>query len=117
MKMGSRHIKLRIKEKNVLVVEANKKIVGYVVWGTLWNKIHIEDIFVEAEYRKRRLGTLLMGKAVETARKRGFKIAISDCGVGNIVSREFHMKNGFRDCGYIKKEWRNEDSYVFEKVL
>lgn len=95
----------------------NKEIVAFLSWGTLWTKIHIEDIFVKEEYRKHGLGTTLMKKAMEIAKKRGFKEVTRYCGVGNKVSLKFHLADGFKKCGRIRHEWGNEDSHIFSRKL
>jgi len=116
-KAGREHIKNRIKGKTVLVAAKNREIVAFLSWGTLWTKIHIEDIFVKEKYRKHGLGTMLIKRAMEVAKKRGFKEATSDCGVSNKISLKFHLSDGFRKCGYIRHEWGNEDSHIFLRKL
>jgi len=51
-KLGERHIKDCIKGKRCLITIQNNEIIAFLVWGTLWNKIHIQDIFVKEKYRK-----------------------------------------------------------------
>ncbi len=39
--LGARHIRKRIQENECLVGGIDKKIVAFLVWGALWNKIHL----------------------------------------------------------------------------
>lgn len=116
-KAGKEHIKNRIKGKTVLVAIGAREVAAFLAWGTLWTKIHIEDIFVKEEYRKHGLGTMLIKRAMKVAKKRGFKEVTSDCGVANKISLKFHLRDGFRKCGYIRHEWGNEDSHIFSRKL
>lgn len=116
-KAGREHIKNRIKGKTVLVAVRKQEIVAFLSWGTLWTKIHIEDIFVKEECRKHGLGTMLMKRAMEIAKERGFKEVTSDCGVTNKISLKFHLADGFKKCGYIRHEWGKEDSHIFSRKL
>ncbi len=115
--LGKRHIESCVKGKRCLVAVADNKIIAYVVWGDLWNKIHLQDIFVKEGYRKTGVGTKLIEQIIKIAKKRGFKEIMSDCDVSNKMSIAFHLKIGFKKCGIIKKNWDNEDSYVFSKKI
>lgn len=48
-KLGKRHILNCINEKRCLIAitNANHDIIAFLVWGNLWNKIHLQDIFVK----------------------------------------------------------------------
>jgi len=116
-KCGKKHIKERIKEKRVFIVISNREIIAYLVYGILWNKIHVEDVFVKKEYRRHRIGSTLLKHIFEFAKKQGFRELISDCDVSNKVSIKYHLKNGFKKCGYIKNNWGKEDSYTFSKKI
>jgi len=115
--LGKKHIRECVKGKRCLIATANKEIVGFFVWGNLWNKIHIQGIFVKENYRKAGIATKFLEKATRIAEKQGFKEVISDCDISNKKSISFHLKNGFKKSGLIKKHWDNEDSYVFSKKI
>ena len=51
-KLGKQHIKDCVQGKRCLVAVKDSEIIAFLVWGTLWNKVHIQDIFVKEEYRK-----------------------------------------------------------------
>jgi len=116
-KAGKMHIRKCIEQKNALVATKNLEVIAFLVWGTIWNKIHVQDIFVKEKYRKAGIGTKLMEFAIQTARKEGFKEVVSDCDVSNKMAISFHLNNGFKKCGYIKNNWDNEDSFVFSKKI
>lgn len=114
---GKRHINDCVIGKRCLVATIDRKIVAFAVWGNLWNKVHLQDIFVKEEYRRSGIGKNLIEKALETAKENGYKEVVSDCDVSNKASICFHLKNGFKKCGYIRNNWGNESSYVFSKKI
>jgi ribosomal protein S18 acetylase RimI-like enzyme len=116
-KLGKKHIKDCIKGKRCLVVIQNKEIIAFLVWGTLWNKIHIQDVFVKEKYRKNAIATELMQRVIKIGKKQGFKEIISDADVSNKPAINFHMKCGFQKSGLIKNNWDNEDSYTFSMKI
>ncbi len=117
LKLGAEHIRLRIREKTVLVATANGRIVGYLICGTLWSILHIDDVFVEGGYRKNGLGSALLTRAVQDATKSGFRKIMSDSDYDNEIARRFHLKNRFRESGYMKNLWGKKDSIVFSRDL
>jgi ribosomal protein S18 acetylase RimI-like enzyme len=116
-KLGRKHIKDCIQAKRCLVATKDDEIIAFLVWGTLRNKIHIQDIFVKEDYRKHGMATKLMQHAMTIAKKQGFKEIMSDCDVSNTSAKEFHLRCGFKECGLIKKNRDGEDSYVFSMKI
>lgn len=114
---GKKHIEDCVEAKRCLVAETDRGIIAFIIWGNLWNKIHLQDIFVKEKYRRSGIGKNLIEKAIEIAKKNGQKEVISDCDVGNKASVFLHLKNGFKKCGYIKNNWGNENSYVFSRKI
>ena len=100
-----------------MVVIINNEIIAFLVWGTLWNKIHLQDIFVKEKYRQYGYGTKLIKRAMKIGRERGFKEVVSDTDLSNKQSISFHLRNGFKKRGYIRKNWDNEDSVVFSRKI
>lgn len=113
--LAIKHIKKCIEEKRCLVVLINNDIVASLIWGILWNKIHIQDISVKKEYRRNGIAKMLMNKLGNIAKKEGFKEFISDCDTINKKSILLHLNCGFKKSGYIKKHWGSYDSYIFSK--
>jgi len=111
--LGKKHIKDCIEGKRCLVAISDLEVIAFIVWGTLWNKIHLQDIFVREGYRRSGIGKSLVKNAIEIGKKRGYKEVASDCDVSNKASINLHLKSGFKKCGYIKNNWGNESSYVF----
>ena len=115
--LGKKHIKKCIKENHGLVAIIDNKVNAFLIWDQLWNKIHLQDIHVEKRYQRKMIGKRLLEKMIKIGKKEGLKGIISDCDIKNKVSILFHIKNKFKKCGYIKKNWDNEDSFVFSRKI
>ena len=116
-RLGKKHIEDGINGKRCLVAISNNKIIGFCIWGIIWNKIHLQDIFVKEKYRKEGIATKLVKTMEEIAKKRGFKEIVSDTDFNNLKAISFHLKNGFKKVGVIKSNWDDIDSYVFSRKL
>jgi len=55
----------------------------------------ITDIYVHPSHRRKRVGRLLLEKAVEQLRSRGVKLVSAVYPEGNIISKKFYERNGF----------------------
>src|SRR3989344_2412268 len=95
-RLGKKHIESCVKEKRCLIAITNSDVIGFLVWGNLWNKIHLQDLFVKEEYRKTWIGTKLIEQVIKIAKKGGFKEIISDSDISNKKSIDFHLKGGFK---------------------
>jgi phosphinothricin acetyltransferase len=101
----------------VFVVEEKGEIIAYAAFGFIWNLLHFEDCYVEPEHRRKGIATRLLLKRMGVAKRLGMKKVISDCDVGNKPAIRYHLKNGFKKCGYVEDYWDDEDSYVFSKEI
>lgn len=113
----ARYTRYAIRNRHALVTEVDGKIIGYSFFGVVWNYMHLLASFVKPEYRKLGIGSAQMSRRIEIAREMGLKKVLSDCDVSNKVAYKYHLRNGFVKCGYIKRLWDGEDSYVLSKDL
>ncbi len=56
----------------------------------------ITDIYVDPRYRRRGLGTLLLEKLENEARKRDIEMIIASYPSGNVIADDFFTKKGFK---------------------
>lgn len=117
MRPGEMHIKECIKQNRSLIAVSGGRVVAYCVWGRLWNKIHLQDIFVKEKCRRTGLASRLFENMKKIAKKQGIREIMSDCDIDNEASIGFHLKNGFKKCGYIKNNWARKDSLVFSMKI
>jgi ribosomal protein S18 acetylase RimI-like enzyme len=87
-----------------LFVAEVKHPIGFVACDTNWfspfeneevGEIH--ELFVHPSWRKRKIGSALLGRGLDYARSRGRDAAELWVGVSNLKARRFYEKKGFRE--------------------
>jgi aminoglycoside 6'-N-acetyltransferase I len=98
------------------IAEENDRPVGFImlakrrdyVEGTTTTPVgYVEGIFVEKQFRRKKIGKKLIDAAVSWCLKKGYQELGSDVKFSNKVSQKFHSKAGFtrseRLVHYVKK--------------
>ena len=98
-------------EDGFFVCEVNGKPVGFIACDCNWisniekrEVAEIHEIFVDPDFRGRGIGTALINRAIEYAKKRGRCIMELWVGVENKGAIEFYKKLGFEEKEVVK-EW------------
>ena len=84
----------------------NGKTVGRVYLYILNNDLHkepfgfLEDVFVDEEYRKQGIGSQLVQKGIETAKKRGCYKLIGNSRMASEKVHVFYERLGFKKHGF-----------------
>jgi len=94
------------------VTEEDRNIVGYSrIHLYRWNNsAYIITLLVDAEHRRRGIGTRLMKTMEDFARKSKARILLFDFASSNTPVLQLCLKNGFKICGY------NDKIYPKEKI-
>lgn len=92
-------------------VELEGKIVG---WMTLsyenWcNRLRIFELFVLEGYRGKGCGSMLINKAKEIAKEKGFRAIVLDTHNSNFKAIEFYRRHGFELNGFDLTQYHNDD--------
>ena len=95
------------------LVYYNNGIKGIVVYDLLYDRIEIEYIIVDAEYRKRGIGTLLLNEIEQ----KGIKNITLEVRESNKEAIEFYKKNGYRIETIRKNYYGSENGYLMLKEL
>ena len=87
----------------IFIAEFNNKIIGSITIFYEQKFIHnyckyghIEDVFVEEKFRKKKIGSLLIKKVLETAKNNNCYKCILSCSEKNKI---FYLKNNFGERG------------------
>jgi [ribosomal protein S18]-alanine N-acetyltransferase len=72
------------------------RVVAYIVARETAGELHINNVAVRPEYRKRGLGACLLTRVLENARNLGVSIAYLEVRASNLVARALYEKSGFR---------------------
>ncbi len=102
-----------------LVAEYLNRVIGFVIATIEYECIgHILSIAVKKEFRRKGIGSLLLGEVLNRLRKKGCKKVYLEVRVSNIPAIFLYKKFGFVCKGIIRKYYLNgEDAYLFEKEL
>ena len=91
----------------------NMIIKGIIVYELLYDRIEIEYIIVDVEYRKRGIGTLLLNEIEQ----KGIKNITLEVRESNKEAIEFYKKNGYRIEAIRKNYYGSENGYLMLKEL
>ena len=72
------------------------QIVGYIVARETAGELHINNVAVRDQYRRRGYGALLLGRVLDEARKRGATAAFLEVRSGNSTAQALYQKCGFK---------------------
>ncbi len=104
-------VSIKINKSRGVKIEAKEgeKILGWAYLYVMYNDLHkepfgfMENVFVQEEYRGKGLGTQLVQKVIEEARRQGCYKLVGTSRYGNPVVHALYEKIGFKDHG---KEFR-----------
>jgi len=92
----------------IIVAVIENKIVG---WGSLscfalkqGYRFTVEDsIYIDGEYKRRGIGTLILENLIESAKKRKYHTIVAIISSENDISIKFHEKMGFQISGCLRE--------------
>ena len=88
-------------------------IKGILVYDLLYDRIEIEYIIVDTQYRKRGIGTLLLNEIEQ----KGIKNITLEVRESNKAAIEFYKKNGYSIETIRKNYYGSENGYLMLKEL
>ncbi|WP_404447312.1 ribosomal protein S18-alanine N-acetyltransferase [Sutcliffiella horikoshii] len=97
-----------------LVMKEDERVIGYCGIWIVMGEAQITNIAVDPACRGRKLGDLLLGKAMEYCKMVGTTTVSLEVRVSNIVAQALYRKHGFQNGGIRKKYYvdNNEDALV-----
>ena len=97
-------------EKTVFFAYIDEELAGQIILRKNWNgHAYIEDIAVEVRFRRRGIGTLLMGQAVEWAKSNRLPGIMLETSNVNVPACRFYEQYGFKLGGF--------DRYLYQAVI
>jgi ribosomal-protein-alanine N-acetyltransferase len=97
-----------------IVIEDDKKIVGYCGAWIVIDEAHVTNVAVLPDYRGKKLGEALMRNIMSVAREMGAKSMTLEARVSNQVALSLYRKLGFQNGGIRKNYYSDnqEDALV-----
>jgi [ribosomal protein S18]-alanine N-acetyltransferase len=91
-----------------VLAEIDGKIVGYVLFWLLPGAIDIHNIAVHADYRRRGIARMLLGRVIDEARHRSALKVMLEVRKSNVPAQKLYESMGFLTIG-IRKGYYSDD--------
>lgn len=97
------YFKRKLRNKEFFVAVINNKVVAFMTYNRkYWNDVNfLDEITVVKEHRRKGIATSLIKKLIEISKKEGARRLFGSTDSENIKSIKMHLKNDFKECGYI----------------
>jgi ribosomal-protein-alanine N-acetyltransferase len=92
---GNRELMLVAKPRHLLELH-RPHIAGYIVARETAGELHINNVAVREQFRRRGYGALLLGRVLDEARKKRATTAFLEVRNGNSAAQALYEKCGFR---------------------
>ena len=91
----------------VLIYIEKDSIVGYIDSSFIYDRAEINDIYVESEYRRKKIGTKLLTTLLDFCKQKGYLNVTLEVDEKNKGARELYKKLGFHSCAVRKNYYPN----------
>jgi len=92
---GNRDLMLIARPSCAAIIESSP-IAGYIVARETAGELHINNVAVRAQYRRRGIGAALLGRVLHEARRRKANAAFLEVRSANFAAQALYEKSGFR---------------------
>ena len=97
---------------NIYVYEANKIVLGVVIFRVIYEQIEIDYIVVDKEHRRNKIGEKLVNYIIYNNKDKSITLEVN---CKNKVAIDFYKKMSFKIVSIRKKYYKNEDAYLMYK--
>jgi [ribosomal protein S18]-alanine N-acetyltransferase len=95
LQTGNRNLMLIALTTKTPIIE-HRRIAGYIVARETAGELHINNVAVREQYRRRGIGRTLLGRVLEEASGLGVKTAFLEVRSGNLAAQELYQRCGFK---------------------
>lgn len=95
----------------------DNNVVGYLKYLLIYDKMEIDNLFVEEEYRNRQIGSKLMSYLISVAIENHVVNITLEVRISNEIARDLYKRFGFREVALRKFYYGNEDGILMEKQV
>lgn len=97
------------------------RLVGYGVCHSAAGEMHLLNLTVDPEFQRQGIGSRMLQRFVELARRHGVDTVLLEVRPSNISALALYRKNGFNEVGmrknYYPAENGKEDALILARVL
>ena len=95
----------------------DNKVIGYLEYSYIIDRIEVDNFFVEEIYRNRGIGTKLLSALVASSISKHVVNITLEVRVSNDVARGLYKKFGFREVALRRFYYGDEDGILMEKQV
>ncbi len=110
-------LELLSREDCYCIVIANKKIIGYGMSCLEDDKIHILNIAVDKEKRRKEIGKKILQDMLEYGVSNKKRSAILEVRRRNCVAISFYEKHHFRKISVKRRYYSDDDAIIMERLI
>lgn len=94
-------------------------VMGFIVFWLVHDEVHVLNVAVAAEHRRRGIARALMVEAADRGRARGARLVTLEVRAGNAAAIALYHQLGYRDVAVRPRYYaeENEDAIVMELAL
>ena len=99
--------------------ETGRSVVAYIASRVSADELHINNIGVREESRRKGLGAALLGAALDEGARRGARLAVLEVRAGNAAAQSLYGRFGFEVVGRRRDYYRApvEDALIMTRAL
>lgn len=118
LQSGNRNLLLIALPSKSVILE-HRRIAGYIVARETAGELHINNVAVREQYRRRGIGRALLDRVVSEARQLGVATAFLEVRSGNVAAQALYEQAGFRAIARRANYYSEppEDAVVMSLVL
>lgn len=101
------------------VAKERDQIIGYIFFWVVFDELHILNVAVHPQWRRRRAGNELIALVLRFGRERGVRKATLEVRASNVSAQTLYKKFGFREVGVRRHYYHDptEDALLFQSDL
>lgn len=103
----------------LLVIEINRNIAGYVGLWILPDEMHITNIAIHPDWKRKGLAQKLLDRSIDIALKNHLESLTLEVRAGNSAAMALYLNNGFKQVGRRPKyyEAEGEDALILTRNM
>lgn len=95
----------------------DNKVIGYLNYLLIYDKMEIDNLFVEEDYRNKLIGSKLLSYLISIAIESRVVNITLEVRISNEIARDLYKRFGFREVALRKFYYGNEDGILMEKQV
>ena len=101
--------------KRIDYIDKSNNYIGYLEYSLIYDRIEIDNIFVNEANRNQKIGTKLLEHLINYAKENKIINITLEVRKSNNIARHLYQKVGFKEVAIRKYYYGDEDAILMEK--